>query len=291
MDRKLKIITDNGCDLDFNYLEKNNIHVVKFGLVMGDAEYEGETENGIDTVEFYGKLVNGAMPKTNQINPFVARKHIEPFLKEGYDVLYVSFSSGLSGSYGSVRLTSLELKEEYPDQNIYVVDSLCASLGQGLYLDYIIKYSQQDVTFEELVDYAEGLKLKIHHVFTVNDLFHLKRGGRVTATSAILGTLLSIKPVLHVDTRGKLIPIGKVRGRSSSIKKLFDLFIDNNEITDDDPIFISHGNCLEDANNLAEMIKEVKPNNQIYINYIGPIIGSHSGQGTVALFFKGKIKE
>lgn len=290
MERKLKIITDNGCDLDSSWLNENDIHVVKFGLVVDDVEYEGETGKEMETLRFYEKLVGGAMPKTNQINPYVAKKHIEPFLKEGYDILYVSFSSGLSGSFSSVRVACLELKEKYKDQNIYVIDTLCASLGQGLYLDYIIRYARTAETFKQLVEYGEDLKLKIVHDFTVNDLFHLKRGGRVTATSAIIGTLLSIKPILHVDDNGKLIPIHKVRGRMASIKKLFDMFKENNDVNDDDPIFISHANCYEDVIKLEKMLKEIKPNNRIYINYIGPIIGAHAGQGTLALFYKGKSR-
>ena len=290
MKRKIKIITDNGCDFDVNWLKENDIHVIKFGLVMDDIEYEGETGNEIDIIHFYEKITSGSLPKTNQINPYIARKHIEPFLKEGYDIFYVSFSSGLSGSYSSVNLACLELKEEYKNQNIYVIDSLCASLGQGLFLNYIVNYMKEGVSFDELISYAENLKLRIHHDFTVNDLFHLKRGGRVNATSAFFGTLFSIKPILHVDSEGKLIPLDKTRGRKSSLKKLIERFIENNEVFDDDPIFISHANCYDDAIKLDAMIKEIKPNNKIYINYIGPIIGTHSGQGTIALFYKGKSR-
>lgn len=290
MKRKIKVITDNGCDLDDKWLNDNDIHIIKFGLVMDDIEYEGETSNNIDTIHFYEKLSNGAMPKTNQINPYIARKHIEPFLKEGYDIFYVSFSSGLSGSFSSVNLACLDLKEEYKNQNIYVIDSLCASLGQGLFLSYIVDYIKKEVTFDELISYAENLKLRIHHDFTVNDLFHLKRGGRLNATSAFFGTLFSIKPILHVDNKGKLIPLDKPRGRISSLKKLVERFINNNEVSEGDPIFISHANCYNDAIKLEKMIKDIKPNNKVYINFIGPIIGSHAGQGTIALFYKGKLR-
>lgn len=290
MKNKIKIITDNGCDLDSSWLNENDIHVIKFELVMDDVGYQGETNNEIDTLLFYDKLVNGSLPKTNQINPYAASIHIERFLKEGYDILYISFSSGLSGSYNSVNLACDELKVKYPNQKICVVDSLCASLGQGLYIDYIVKYLRKGHSFEDLVNYSLDLKLKINHDFTVNDLFHLKRGGRVSTSSAIFGTLFSIKPILHVDSKGKLIPINKVRGRLSSIKKLVERFVENNEVEENDPIFISHGNCYDDALILEKMIKEIKPNNHIYINLIGPIIGAHSGQGTLALFYKGKTR-
>lgn len=290
MNSKVKIITDSGCDLGLDWLKKNNVDIIKFGLIIDDTEYEGETSNEISTVEFYEKLRNGAMPKTNQINPFIAREHIEPLLQEGYDVLYVSFSSGLSGSCNSVKLAAMELEEEYPKQKIYVLDTLCASLGQGLLLDYIVKAINKGVSLEEVVKYAEELKMKIRHEFTVNDLFHLKRGGRVGATSAIFGTLLSIKPILHVDDNGKLVAINKVRGRNGSIKKLFEMFVENNDLTNEDPIFISHADCYDEAMKLVNMIKEVKPENEIYINFIGPIIGTHAGQGTIALFYKGKTR-
>ena len=185
----------------------------------------------------------------------------------------------------------MELEDEYPERKIRVVDSLCASLGQGLFLDYIIKYLNTGASIDDVARYADDLKLSICHEFTVDDLFHLKRGGRVSATSAIFGTILSIKPVLHVDDNGKLVAVHKVRGRKSSIRKLYEIFEANNCIEDNEPIFISHGNCYEEVLKLVEMIKEIKPNNEIYINYIGPIIGAHAGQGTIALFYRGKTRK
>lgn len=290
MNSKIKVITDSGCDLDLEWLKKNNVDLIKFGLIIDDEEFEGDTGKEMNTCSFYEKLRAGAMPKTNQINPFTAREHIEPFLKEGYDVLYVSFSSGLSGSCNSVKLAAMELLDEYTDRKICVVDSLCASLGQGLFLDYIIKYLNTGASIEGTAKYAEDLKWKICHEFTVDDLFHLKRGGRVSATSAIFGTLLSIKPILHVDDNGKLVAIDKVRGRKASIKTLFDNFVQKNDVKDGDPIFISHADCYEEALKLVDMVKANKPENEIYVNYIGPIIGAHAGQGTIALFYKAKSR-
>ena len=290
MNNKIKIITDNGCDFETKWLEEHNVHTLKFGLIIDDVEYEGDTNNSMSTDEFYKMLENGALPKTNQITPFIARKHMELFLKEGYDILYLSFSSGLSGSFGSVKIATMGLNDDYPNQKIRVVDTLCASLGQGLLIDYVVRFVENGCTLDEAANYAEELKLKIRHEFTVNDLFHLKRGGRVSTTSAIFGSLLSIKPILHVNDEGKLIPIKKVRGRKSAIRKIFDMFIEHNDINDDDPIFVSHANCLEDAQKLVDMIKSIKPLNRIYINFIGPIIGAHAGQGTIALFYKGKTR-
>ena len=161
MGNKIKIITDNGCDIPVEWLEKNNIHLIRFGLNIDGVEYEGETNKNISVEEFYEKIKNGAMPKTSQINPFIAREHIEPFLKDGFDVLYISFSSGLSGSCNSVKIAALELNDDYKERKVYVVDSLCASLGQGLFLDYIIKYIKEDTIIEDAYEYAESLKLNI----------------------------------------------------------------------------------------------------------------------------------
>ena len=171
---------------------------------------------------------------------------------------------------------------------MYVVDSLCASLGQGLFLDYIIKFSNKGKSIIETRDYGEEFKLKIRHEFTVDDLFHLKRGGRVSATTAIVGSLIGIKPILHVDDNGKLIAIDKVRGRKASLKQLAKYFNENNDISDNEPVFISHADAIEDANYLKDLILQVRPNIEVYINYIGPVIGAHAGQGTIALFYRGK---
>lgn len=290
MERKIKVITDNGCDLPQELIDSYSIHMIKFGMTLEGVEYVGETNNEITLDFFYEKLQKGVFPTTNQINPYVARSHIEPFVKEGYDILYVSFSSGLSSSYNSVTLACETLKEEYPDRKLYVVDSLCASLGQGLLLDYVMRYIPNASTFEEVVEYTENLKLRIHHDFTVGDLFHLKKGGRLSASSAIVGTILSIKPILHVDEKGKLVSIGKVRGRKASIRRVFEMFKEGNQIDDEDPIYICHSNCYEEALELEKMVKEEKPNNRTYINDIGPIIATHSGAGTIAIFYKGKAR-
>ena len=288
--RKFIIITDTGSDLDSNYFINNNIHKIKLGYNIDDVDYDGEDGLEMDVASFYSKLREGAMPKTSQINPGVARKHIEKYLKNNQDVLVIAFSSGLSGTYGSFMIAANELNEEYPNNKLLVIDSLSASLGQGLFVDYAVKFADEGHTIDETFEYLEDLKLKIRHEFTVNDLFHLKRGGRVSATSAVVGTIMNIKPILHVDNNGKLIPIDKVRGRKVSLKGLAKLFAENNDLKDNDPVFISHGDALEDALFLKDLILEIKPNTNVYINYIGAVIGSHSGAGTIALFYKGKAR-
>lgn len=288
MNNDFIIITDTGCDLDLDYLNKNNVMLMKLGYSIDNIDYEGNDGKVLDVKEFYKILKNGAMPKTSQINVGVAKEYFESLLNSNKkDLLVISFSSGLSGTFNSYSIAASELNEEY-ENKIYVVDSLCASLGQGLFLDYIIKYKNKGHNILEVKEYAENLKLKIRHEFTVDDLFHLKRGGRVSATSALVGSIFSIKPILHVNNDGKLVAIDKVRGRKTSLKKLASFFKENNDITDDEPVFISHADANEDAEFLANLIKEIKPNINIYINYIGPVIGSHAGQGTLALFYKGK---
>lgn len=288
MNNDFIIITDTGCDLDLDYLNKNNVMLMKLGYSIDNIDYEGNDGKVLDVKEFYKILKNGAMPKTSQINVGVAKEYFESLLNSNKkDLLVISFSSGLSGTFNSYSIAASELNEEY-ENKIYVVDSLCASLGQGLFLDYIIKYKNKGHNILEVKEYAENLKLKIRHEFTVDDLFHLKRGGRVSTTSALVGSIFSIKPILHVNNDGKLVAIDKVRGRKTSLKKLASFFKENNDITDDEPVFISHADAYEDAEFLANLIKEIKPNINIYINYIGPVIGSHAGQGTLALFYKGK---
>jgi len=281
------ILTDTGCDLDANYLKNNNIEIIKLGYSINDIDYEGTSGKELEVKEFYNILRNGAMPKTSQVNVGVAKDYLEKLLKEKKDILIISFSSGLSGTFNSYNLAASELNEIY-DNKIYIVDSLCASLGQGLFLDYIVKYKNKGNGILQVKEYAEDLKLKIRHEFTVDDLFHLKRGGRISGTTAIVGSLLGIKPILHVDNNGKLVAIDKVRGRKRSLKCLANYFKEFNDINDDEPVFISHGDSIEDAEFLKSLILEINPKLNIYINYIGPVIGSHSGQGTIALFYKGK---
>lgn len=287
MNRDFIILTDSASDLDDNYLKRNDIELIKLGYNINNKDYAGEEGKELDVQEFYKLLKEGAMPKTSQVNVGVARMHFEKYLKEKKDVLVIAFSSGLSGTYNSYCIAANELNEEY-ENKVYIVDSLCASLGQGLFLDYIIKFANKGKTIKETKEYAEKLKLKITHEFTVDDLFHLKRGGRVSATTAIVGSLIGIKPILHVDDNGKLMAIDKVRGRKASLKQLAKYFIENNDISDNDPVFISHADAIEDANYLKNLILENRPNIEFYINYIGPVIGAHAGQGTIALFYRGK---
>lgn len=286
--RNFKIVTDSACDMPAEYFVEHGVECVPLGFTMDNVNYEGESGEKISPQEFYAKLLNGAMPTTYQVTAEQAKLHIEPFLKEGQDVLVLAFSSGLSGTAGSFFVAARDLSKEYPKRKIKVVDSLCASMGEGLLLDYLIKKADGGATLEEAAEYVESIKLNIRHFFTVDNLFHLKRGGRVSATTAIIGSVLRIKPVLHVSNEGKLVAIGKCLGRKKALRAVVDKLMEERDEGEENPIFISHGDCMEEVEHVIELIKAQAPNVQIVVNYIGPVIGTHAGAGTIALFNKGK---
>ena len=288
MNKKFTIVTDTGCDMPRAYLEEHGIVCIKLGFTMNNINYEGDCGEPITEKEFYAKLREGAMPTTYQVTSEMAKGHLERILAKGEDILVLTFSSGLSGTSGSFVVASRELAKKYPKRKICVVDSLCASMGQGLLLDYVVRKAETGADLNETAEYAELLKLHICHHFTVDNLFHLKRGGRVSSATAIVGSVLKIKPILHVSDEGKLVAVGKAMGRKKSLSTLAENMFATMDMDENDPIFISHGDCEEDVAYLISIIKEKLPNAQITVNYIGAVIGAHSGAGTVALFHKGR---
>ena len=288
--REYVITTDNNADLPVEYYKEHNVGCMYFSYTMDDVLYKQGSY--MPEGEFYGKMRAGSMPTTAQVNPEEARLLFEPYLKEGKDILHIAFSSGLSGTYNSCRIAVEELREEYPDRIITIIDSLAASLGQGLLVYLTQKLKEEGADMQTAAEWAENHRKNIVHLFTVDDLNHLYRGGRVSKTTAVLGGMLNIKPILHVDDEGKLIPIGKVRGRKKSILELASLMDEKLGSHKDtcDTIFISHGDCLEDAKILAEKIKARYQINTENINYVGSVIGAHSGPGTLALFFVGDLR-
>jgi DegV family protein with EDD domain len=239
----------------------------------------------MDAKSFYKILRTGKMITTSAVSIDRFLGEFEPVLKEGKDILYLGFSSGLSGTYNAGAVAAGELAEKYPERKVFTVDTLAASMGQGLLVWYAANMKKKGASIEEVRDFAEENKLKLAHWFTVNDLFFLKRGGRVSAATAILGTALQIKPVLHVDDAGKLISVSKVRGRKSAVDALFAKIKDMATDVSEQTVFISHGDCIEDAEYLAEKIKSELGVKEVVISYVGPVIGAHSGPGTLALFF------
>lgn len=227
------------------------------------------------------------MPTTSQVNSYRFYEIFEKYIKENYSIIYISFSSALSGTYNSSLIAKSEIIEKYPNADISIIDSKSASLGVGLIVYEACKLKEEGKSKEEVVNYIENMKLKVNHIFTVDDLNHLKRGGRISSTAATIGTLLQVKPLLYVPDNGTLCNFGKVKGRKKSIKSLFNKLEEKIDINSNKVIFISHGDCIEDAEKLKSMITE-KYNIEVIINYIGLAIGSHSGPNTLALFFKGK---
>lgn len=282
-----KIITDSTADLPEEYLKEHDLGCVNLCYIMDGVTY-GRGEE-LDWKEFYAMMRDGKMPTTSQVNPEEAKVYLEEAIQKDREILYIAFSSGLSGTYNSVRMAAEEVMEEHSDCKIIVIDSLCASLGEGLLVHKAVCLRAEGKSLEETAQWVQEHIKNLVHAFTVDDLFHLHRGGRVSKAAAIVGTLAGIKPKLHVDDEGHLILIGKVRGRKKSLMALVDYmeekigsYRDKNDV-----IFISHGDALEDAEFVKEQVKARFGIDTFVINRIGPTIGSHSGPGTIALFFMG----
>ena len=285
-----KIITNTTADLPMDYIEENRLGLIYFNYIMDEVSYGKDKE--LEWKDFYRLMrEEGKMPTTSQVNPQQYKEYFEVFLKENKNLLYISFSSGLSGSCGNAMLAAEELMEEKEDCRIIVVDSKCASMGEGLFVHKAVMMKNQGKSMEETADYLNELVPHLTHVFTVDDLNHLYRGGRVSKAAAIVGTIAGIKPILQVDDEGHLIPLSKVRGRKKSLNALVDYmeqkvtdgYLDKNDI-----IFISHGDALEDAEYVKAEIEKRFGITEFKINHIGPTIGAHSGPGTIALFFMGE---
>lgn len=282
---KFVITADSTVDLPKAFLEEKQVPVVSLSYIIDGATYrDGE---GLTSKEFYNKIREGAMPTTSQVNPEQARDLFEPILKEGTDILHIAFTSGLSGTYNSCRIAAEELSEEYPDRKIVVVDSLCAASGGGMLLYKAIELKEQGKSFDEIVTWVEENKLHVCHDVTVDDLFHLHRGGRVSKASAVVGTIIKIKPIIHVNDEGKLIVIGKERGRKKALQTLVERMEEKSQGFENDIVMITHGDALEDAEYVKGLIQDKFGITNIMINPLGTVIGSHTGPGVIALFYMG----
>ena len=278
-------------DLPRDYVRQHNLPFLPYTYVINGKEYNDDLGETMSAKEFYKQVREGAMPSTSQINIDKYTAFFEPFLKEGKDLLHMTLSTGITNSYNNARLAVDELKTKYPERKIFLVDSLSASMGYGLLTHYALKMKEEGKTIDEVYKWVEENKRKINHWFTVDDLFHLKRGGRVSGAAAVVGTLLQIKPVLNIDDEGHLIPKEKARGRKQALNELVSKMEELVENPDGQDIFISHGDSEEDANYVAKQVKAKFPGiNCIVMSMIGPVIGAHSGPGTVALFFYGKSR-
>ena len=281
-----KIITDTCCDYPAQMYQELGLEVVALEVLYKGAGHKNYTEQWLQ--DFYDGLRHGETATTSAVNPEGWANVIEPVLQEGKDALVLPFSSGLSGTYQSAVIAAEELMEKYPQRKIRVVDTLSASLGQGLFVWYACKKRDEGLSLEELALWCEENRLKLCHWFTVDDLMYLKRGGRVSAATALVGTMLGIKPVLHVDKEGHLINVAKARGRKASIEALVNKMAETGTPGANDTVFICHGDCEEDAKYLANRVKEKFGVKEVLYYYTGAVIGSHSGPGTLALFFLGE---
>ena len=284
-----RIVTDSTTDLTPELIQELDVQVIPLCYMMGGKTYHNIPGGGEMTdKEFYAKLRAGSMSTTTQVNSEEFLHVFTPLLEAGQDVLYIAFSSGLSGTYQSAVLAREELKQRFPDRRLEVFDSLCASMGEGLLVYHAAKLRQAGKSLDEVLAWLKGNVLNLCHWFTVDDLNHLKRGGRVSTATALVGTMLGIKPVLHVDDEGHLIPVSKVRGRKQSLDALVRRMEDTVLDPGNQMVFISHVDCLEDAQYVERQIREKLGGQQVKLGFIGPVIGAHSGPGTVALFFLGK---
>lgn len=286
------IITDNTCDLEPSFYEEHGVPVIVLPYSIDGVVYS--EIDSMSMKDFYNAMRDGKMPTTMAANPEMYETCFRKYLDKGLDVLYIAFSSALSSSCGNAMLVANELNEEYTDCSVTVVDTLAASMGEGVLLYRAIKLKEQGKSLIEVRDWLEANKLNACHYFTVDDLFHLHRGGRVSRATAIVGTLINVKPVLHVPNEGTLVSLCNVRGRKKALNSLIAYIVEKTTgmtFTDDDVIMICHGDALDDATYVANEIKEKFGINNVMISYSSQTIGSHTGPGLVGLFFMGNGRE
>ena len=283
----IRVFTDVTSDLPASYARERDLTVLPMTVTLDDREFQcsGDPEkDAIDIHAYYDALRGGSGSRTAQVNAQLYLDVFTEVVAAGDECVYIAFSSGLSGSYASACLAKQQIDEKYPGK-LYVVDSLCASLGQGLLVHLVLDKRDAGASAAELAAYAEAMRLRVNHWFTVDDLMFLKRGGRVSAAAAVMGSVLSIKPVLYVDNEGHLIPVSKVQGRKRALKALVDKMAELAPGAQDWPIFISHGDCEADARAVEGLVKKQNGADITLFNAISPVIGAHSGPGTAALFF------
>lgn len=287
--RNYKIITDSTCDLPANVIEELNIHVIPMEYILNGVSYFQDLEDGGDkTVSFYESLRDGQVSSTSMINTARFISVFEPYLKEGNDILHISFSAALSGSFNASRIAAMELQELYPDRKILILDSIAASIGQGLLVYNAAQKQKQGYSLLELYSWLEENKKNLCHWFTVEDLMHLKRGGRIGTLSANIGTALNIKPILSVNMEGKLVNYGKVIGRKKSLIELVQKMKTSVTAPENQVVIVGHGDSVKEAEFLASKIKCDLNVKEVILTQIGPIIGSHTGPGMIGLTFMGE---
>lgn len=282
------ITTDSSCDLPLEYVEKNNIPVMGLICHLEDKDYIDDLGKTLTYEQFYGSIRRGAMPTTSQINVYRFEELFKKYVKENKAVIHLSMSSKISGCFSSANIAKQLVEEEFKDADITIIDTKSACIGEGIIVYSAVEMLKDGALKEEIINWVEENKLKLHHWFIVEDLLHLKRGGRLSATKANIGTLLQIKPMIYIDKEGNLENIGNIRGRKKAIKELLNKFEENIETPENSVIGISHGDCIEDALHLKEMILKKYKVKEIMINHVGPVIASHTGAGMLSVCFIGK---
>lgn len=279
------LFTESTADLSVELVQELGVEVLPMRFSLNGREYNNYPDNReLDPHDFYDALRAGGMSTTSQINQAAFEDAFTPVLEAGKDILYLAFSSGLSGTFQSARLAAEDLAEKYPQRTVRVIDTLQASMGEGLAVYYAATMKNEGKSLEEVASWFEANKMRVCAWFTVDDLMFLKRGGRLGGGAAVVGTLLGIKPILHVDDEGHLIAMEKVRGRRASLDGLVKHFASSDVPAAEQVVFVSHGDCIEDCKYVADRCRELGAK-KVYISDIGPVIGAHSGPGTVALFF------
>ncbi len=284
----LVIMSDSNCDLNKTYLKKNNNPIIPFSYIIEGEEFIDDGSVNIES--FYKSLTDGKLSTTSQINPYLYYQEFEKHIDLGKELIYIGFSSKLSESYKNALVAKDMIIEKYPNAKIAVIDSISATNGQALLLDKANLMKDANCSFAEIVDWLEANKSKVNIWFTVNDLDHLRRGGRISNTSAMIGKAAQIKPVMKMSFDGRLVPVSKVRTRKNSLKRIVQELENSIDVSLNSTIFIHHGNCYDDALFIKEAILE-KYNVDVMINYIGPVIGAHTGQGVISLAYMGNIRE
>ena len=281
------VYTDSACDISPEILDQWGVKYLSltFRFEGDDTEY---SNNEMPAEPFYAKMRAGEVAKTSAINVESFKNAFEPELREGRDILYLGFSSGLSNTVNAAQIAANELAAEYPERKLIVVDTLSASAGFGMLVYLTLKRRDAGATIEEAAQFATETRLHQCHWFTVDDLMSLKRGGRISPAVALVGTMLGIKPVLHMDDEGHLVKVSQARSRKAALKAMVDKYTELAIEPDQGTIFISHGDCMDDAKRLGEMIKARHGVDVELITFVGPVIGAHSGPGTLALFFLGR---
>ena len=281
------IYTDSACDIAPEILEEWGVRVIPLTFMFQDEDKQYSNYD-LSAKDFYGKMREGKVAKTSAINIATFKEQFGKILADDFDLLYLAFSSGLSTTYNSANIAAEELREEYPDRKIITVDTLSASAGMGLLLYLTVQKKNEGASIEQAAQFAYNNRLNLCHWFTVDDLVYLKRGGRVSPTVAFVGGLLGIKPIMHMDNDGKLINMFKARGRKAAIQAIADKYGELSITPNKGTVFISHGDCIDDAKALADIVKKTYGVEVKIFADIGPVIGAHSGPGTLALFFLGK---